>query len=152
MKQYRYSTPVLWLSIIFPVLLMSGLLIWAVYGVIMEEPLGIYQLILVAMPLLLLSSLIGLHNPSSITVTDEFIIFKGFGRKHQYKWKEVEELTLKDYGYVGKAFIKIGKYQLLGGRYWVSSKLEGYKELLGILQSQLEGRESNERSNLSRSK
>ncbi len=85
-------------------------------------------------------------------VTDESIIFTGFGRSHQYKWEEVEEYTLKDYGYVGKSFIKIGKYRLLGGRYWVSSKLEGYRELLSILQSRLEGRESHESSNLSRSK
>ncbi|SHR94567.1 Uncharacterised protein [Mycobacteroides abscessus subsp. abscessus] len=139
MKHYRYSTQVLWLSIIFPVVLMIGLFIWAVLGVITNGPLGIYQLILVAMPLLLISSLIGLNNPSSITLTPDSIIFEGFWRKHEYKWIDVDELTLKDYGYVGKAFIRIGKYHLLGGRYWVSSNLEGYKELLEVIESKLEG-------------
>jgi hypothetical protein len=139
MKHYRYSTLVLWLSIIFPVVLMIGLFIWAVHGVIMNGPLGIYQLILAAMPLLLISSLVGINNPSSITLTPESIVFEGFWRKHEYRWQDVEELTLKDYGYVGKAFIRIGKYRLLGGRYWVSSNLEGYKELLGIIESKLEG-------------
>jgi hypothetical protein len=91
------------------------------------------------MPLLLISSLVGINNPSSITLTPESIVFEGFWRKHEYRWQDVEELTLKDYGYVGKAFIRIGKYRLLGGRYWVSSNLEGYKELLGIIESKLEG-------------
>lgn len=144
MKHYRYSTHALWLSIIFPVMLMIGLFIWAVYGVINSGPVGIYQLILVVMPILLLSSLIGLNNPSNITVTPESIVFEGFWRKHEYKWKDVEELTLKDYGYVGKAFIRIGKYRPLGGRYWVSSNLIGYKDLLGTIQSKLEGCEIHE--------
>lgn len=131
---------------------MIGLFIWAMYGVVIEGPSGIYQLILAVMPLMLLSSLIGLNNPSSITVTPESIVFEGFWKKHEYRWIDVEELTLKDYGYVGKSFIRIGKYRLLGGRYWVSSNLQGYKELLETIQSKLEGCEIHEGSDSFQSK
>lgn len=144
MKNYRYTTTVFWLSIIFPVILMIGIFIWAIYSLIMNGPDGIYLLVLTAMPLLFLSSVIGLNNPSQITLSSDGIVFIGFWRRHVYKWQDVTELTVKDYGYVGKAFIRIGNYRLLGGRYWISNKLEGYQELLTVIKGQAEGREQHE--------
>ncbi|TRZ38109.1 hypothetical protein CEQ21_22110 [Niallia circulans] len=141
MKQYRYTSSVLFLSIILPVLIMMGLFIWAIVQVLNGGLVGIHPLLLIAMPVLFITSVIGINNPSSITLTTESIIFEGFWSRHEYKWEDVKELTLKDYGYVGKAFIKIGRFRLLGGRYWVSSKLEGYKELLAVIKEIVEGRE-----------
>ena len=144
MKHYRYSTTVFWFSIIFPVILMIGMFIWAINSLINNGSEGIYLLVLIVMPLLFVSSVIGLNNPSQITVSSEAIAFIGFWRKHEYKWQEVTEFTVKDYGYVGKSFIRIGNFRLLGGRYWISNKLEGYQELLTIIKAQAEGREKHE--------
>ncbi|WP_299090945.1 hypothetical protein [uncultured Metabacillus sp.] len=135
MKKYVYSKPDLWVSIILPVFLMMGLFLWAIYRSLMEGPLPFYQLLIITMPLLLLSTLMGLHNPSSVTVTTNSIIFEGFGRKHEYLWEDIEGLSVKNYGYAGKSFIRIGKYRLFGGRYWISNKMHGYKELLNFLQT-----------------
>ncbi|MGG4411881.1 hypothetical protein ABER75_24770 [Niallia taxi] len=151
MKQYRYTTSVFLLSIILPVLIMMGLFIWALLQVINSGLVGIYPLILTAMPVLFITSVIGINNPSSITLTTESIIFEGFWSRHEYKWEDVKELTLKDYGYVGKAFIKIGSFHLLGGRYWISYKLAGYKDLLAVIK-ELEGREKHERRETVQSK
>jgi len=151
MKQYRYTTSVFLLSIILPVLIMMGLFIWALLQVINSGLVDIYPLILTAMPVLFITSVIGINNPSSITLTTESIIFEGFWSRHEYKWEDVKELTLKDYGYVGKAFIKIGSFRLLGGRYWISYKLAGYKDLLAVIK-ELEGREKHERRETVQSK
>ncbi|MGE8203740.1 hypothetical protein ACQKP0_04185 [Heyndrickxia sp. NPDC080065] len=137
MKKYYYSRQIFFASIIFPVFLMIGLFMWSIYGIWVKGMSPLYQLILITMPILLLFTLIGINNPSSIILTSDSIIFKGFGRQHQYFWSEVKEIHIKDYGYVGKSFIRIGRYRLLGGRYWISNKLHGYKELLSFLQQKI---------------
>lgn len=95
-------------------------------------------LIVYTMPVLLLSSFIGLHNPSSVTVTDQFIVFSGFGRSHMYTWEEAGIISVRKYDYVGKTFIRLGKPRILGGRYWITNEMNGYKELIGLLEQKSE--------------
>jgi hypothetical protein len=139
MKRYQYAKPVLWVSIILPIFLMVGLLFWSVYRSLIEGPLPLYQFLMLIMPLLIISSVVSLHNPSSVTVTSEYIVFEGFGRKHLFNWEEIEIITVKDYGYVGKSFIRVGRYSPFKGRYWISNKLTGYRELLTFLQTKKAG-------------
>lgn len=135
MERFTYSKLTAFVSIIFPVILMAGLFIWSFYEIWMKEASTIAHLLIVTMPILLLFSVIGINNPTSVTLTADFIKFEGFGRTHQYNWNELQDIHVKNYGYVGKSFIKIGGYRLLGGRYWVSSSLRGYNELIGYLQN-----------------
>lgn len=134
MSTYSYNKTARNMTLIVPVLLMIGFFVWALYGLFTEGALIIYKLTIYTMPVLLASSFYGLHNPSSITVTDKSITFSGFGRSHVYTWEEAGTIYLKNYGYVGKTLIRLGKPRILGGRYWITNEMQGYSELLNFLE------------------
>lgn len=134
MSIYTYSKSSKNMTIFLPVLVMAGLFVWAVYGLLSENRFPLDELILYTMPVLLLSSFIGLHNPSSIKVTDQSITFSGFGRIHTYTWEEAGIIFVRKYEYAGKTFIRLGKPRILGGRYWITHEMNDYKELLSLLE------------------
>lgn len=135
MKKYDYSNSTLWVSIILPVIFLIGLFIWALFEILTKGFTFYTQFLAVMIPAFILLSVVGIHNPFRIIVTEEHVTFEGFGRSHQYSWDEVDNLMVKDYGNLGKSFIKIGKFRMLGGRYWISSKIDGYRELIDLLQA-----------------
>lgn len=135
MKKYDYSNSTLWVSIILPVIFLIGLFIWALFDILTIGFTFYTQFLAVMIPAFILLSVFGIHNPFRIIVTQDHVIFEGFGRSHQYSWDEIDTLMVKDYGNLGKSFIKIGKFRMVGGRYWVSSKINGYRELIDLLQT-----------------
>lgn len=142
MSTYSYNNAARNMTLVVPVLLMVGLLIWAVYGLFSEGDLMIYKLTVYTMPVLLASSFFGLHNPSSIVVKDDSITFSGFGRSHMYTWEEAGIIYIKSYGYVGKTLIRLGKPRIFGGRYWITNEMQGYSELLDFLEQRDERRKA----------
>ncbi len=138
MSTYSYSKTARNMTLIVPVLLMSALFIWAIYELFSGNDQAIYKLIVYTMPFLLLSSFIGLHNPSAVVVTKESITFSGFGRSHVYTWEEAGSIRIRKYNYVGKTLIRLGKPKVLGGRYWITNEMNGYEDLLNYLEKKSE--------------
>ncbi|WP_232698444.1 hypothetical protein [Brevibacillus daliensis] len=138
MQVYGYPKSTFILSSLAPIILMVGVLLWGIDGVIAEGWLNKYKLAIVAMPVLLAATMIGLHYPTVVTVTEYGIEFRAFGVKHRYKWDEIKLLKVKEYQIVGKSFIRIGGLQILGGRYWVNHRMENYKELIAFLHEKSE--------------
>lgn len=132
-KSYYYRQSTQYLSFFLPALLMVGVFVWGIYGLVAVGPLLQYQLACIVMPILILSTFIGLHNPTGVKVTDTSIVFQAFGLKHEYKWKDVHNLKIKRYPLGGSSLISIGRPQLFGGRYWVRSQIDGYEELIAYL-------------------
>jgi len=134
MKKYRYSKWMVCSKNFVPLILMVGLFGYGIYGYLIDEHNELYKLLILVMPFLILSSVIGLQFPSSITVTKEGILFEGFGRQHKYDWSEVKnEMKIKKYDFAGQIYIRIGNPRIFGGRYWISYKMDGYSELLSEL-------------------
>lgn len=131
-KRFYYKHTNEYFSFLLPTILMVGVLVWGIYGLLAVGPLARYKLACVAMPILILSSVIGLHNPTNVQLSDSSIIFQAFGLKHEYKWKDVESLKIRTYA-MGNTLIVIGKPRVFGGRYWIKSQMDGYDELLQYL-------------------
>ncbi|GLC87150.1 hypothetical protein [Lysinibacillus piscis] len=134
MRIFQYTKTAKNMNILVPIVLMVGLMLWACYGLWNGENMMLSKLVLYTMPVLLASSFIGLHHPTRVTVTDEAIVFSAFGRNHSYRWDELTFIHLRNYRYVGKSFIRLGKPQILGGRYWLTNDLAGYNELIALLE------------------
>lgn len=134
MSTYSYSKTARNMTIMLPILIMGVLLLGAIYGIAADHDFALAKLILYTMPVLLASSFIGLHHPTSVTITDDRIMFSAFGRSHTYKWEELDHLYLRNYSYVGKTLIRLGKPQIFGGRYWITNEMSGYKELIDRLE------------------
>src|SRR5690606_8284940 len=120
-------------NIIIPNLLMALILLWGIADVIQNGMSSFSQLVLVVMPILLLSSIVGVSNPSKVKIDDESISFYLFGRRHSYQWEAIDSLKLRRYDPIGKIYIGIGTKRIFGGRYWISSNISNYAELNNVL-------------------
>jgi hypothetical protein len=131
MKEYRYDTGYYLVSVLGPNILMTCLLIWAVYCQIQGESSLLQKLVITIVPFLLFSSLLAMNQPRLITDDDETLTFYGFFQKHEYKWSEIETIRIRNFIMTDKVLVRIGKDRLLGGRYWLDTdSLRGCRELL----------------------
>lgn len=130
---YKYPVTNYLMNILVPIFVMVGLIIWAITGTVNEGLTPLYKLIFTVVPILLFFGVLGLSNPSKVEVTDEKIIFSAIGMSHVFNWNEVRSLKLKNYHYIGKMYVRVGNPTFLRGRYWISSNMNGYVELINIL-------------------
>ena len=129
MREYKYKFLHFFVASLGPLLLMSGLLLWAIYGKIIQPNDEVYTLVILIVPILLLSTLGALNQPNKITDDDITITFYGFGRKHAYKWTDIQYLKVKEFIFTDKVYLRVGRQGLLSGRYWfnVNSLSNGNK-------------------------
>lgn len=131
-KTFHYKHATQYVSFLAPIVLMIGIFVWGIYGLVTEGPLTQYKLACIVMPILILSAVIGLNNPTRVRYSDDSIVFQAFGLRHVYVWNEVDHFKIKKYP-MGNTLISIGRPQIFGGRYWLRGHLEGYEELLHLL-------------------
>jgi hypothetical protein len=61
-------------------------------------------------------------NPSKIILEENGISFVSFGRTVKYLFDEIHIFMAKDFRSSGRIFLRINKYNLFKGRYWVNAK------------------------------
>lgn len=133
MKTYEYRNSVVFLSFFIPEFVMCGVLAWGLFSWWTEGITALSKMIVIVMPVLILSTFVGIHNPTSIKLGSESIVFQAFGMKHEYKKDEIFQLKVKSYRLIGKTLVRIGKPQIFGGRYWFTKQITGYDELISAL-------------------
>lgn len=93
----------------------------------------ILQKMVIFIPLLLLIEFFTLNEPTKITDDGEYITFYAFGRKHAYKWTEMNQLKIKRFAMSDRVLVQIGN-KWLYGRYWLTkSSISNGSELLDKL-------------------
>lgn len=135
MKEYRYPLSQLVVSSIGPAVLMVGMLLWAVQGWLNMPANLMFRLVFWVVPVILLSTFVGLHQPTRVVIDEEAIRFGAFGREHIYRWKDVRRLRLVKAFLGERYYVQIGEPGLFRGRYWIGAQIEGYQELIAFLQS-----------------
>ncbi|MEW9672095.1 hypothetical protein [Ammoniphilus sp. 3BR4] len=143
MKIYSYRQSTYYVSFLLPASILLGIFVWAVYGMWQQGPLLYYKLAIITMPILILSTFKGIHNPTSVQLSESSICFHFFGMKHEYKWNDINYLKINQYPFIGKTLIRIDKPQIFGGRYWVTNQMEGYEELVPLLSKRAESTPNN---------
>lgn len=99
--------------------------------------LGVYTL-----PILMLSSITGLNQPTSVIISEDQLKIGAFGRWHTYAVSDIKgKLFLKPYPHIGKVYVRVGPSRIFGGRYWISSEMSEYKQLVQTLQDFAKGDE-----------
>lgn len=135
MKVYRIPAKHIWVNTVFGNLLLAGMLVWAVSSYLGGRSDFKIQMLLIALPLILISALIGIHQPTTVELTDETITFSGLGRRHTYAWSDIRYMFVRKFLLGDRYLVQIGDFHLYKGRYWVPMQMEGYKELLAFLQA-----------------
>ncbi|GAB3055746.1 hypothetical protein ACFOU0_02015 [Salinicoccus sesuvii] len=130
----RYSLSHFFFTILVPILLMAGALVWGVFDIYTNGSAPLNTLILIAMPFMLFVSIIGINNPAKVIINEEGITLSFGWVKHSYKWNQVISVRVKDYAYIGKFYFSIdGPNRFFGGRYWISSSMSNSQQLKATL-------------------
>jgi hypothetical protein len=133
-KVYKYRTMKYLLSSIGPVLMMLFFLVLGIIGMRNDPNNGLYQALVIVLPVLLLFEIFALNQPGKITDDGEKISFYAYGRSHHFKWSELTYLKIKRFPLTSKVHLRIGRNNFLKGRYWFFPKeLTNGQELMGKL-------------------
>ncbi|MGE6631061.1 hypothetical protein [Bacillus sp. NPDC077027] len=134
MQQHAYSRTSAMFSIFLPACLIFIFFFWSIYMLLTAGPQPIAVLGVYTLPILILSSISGLNQPTSITITQHELKIGAFGREHNYALKDIKgKLFLKAYPHIGKLYVRVGPTRIFGGRYWISSEMSDYKVLVQTL-------------------
>lgn len=130
MKSYRMRSLNILLGSWLPNLLLIGLLVYGILHV-MANPHNRFSWLFVIVPLtLLVSALHGLHQPTEIRISEDEVTFIAFGRMRTYKVADLQFVNVKRFAYVKQVLVSMGKTHVIGGRYWIDSRFDGYDEIL----------------------
>ncbi len=135
MKVYRLGSSHIWANTLLGNLLMVAMLIWAVIERINGATEIISLLLLIILPIVLISALVGNHQPTEIVVTEDSITFAGLGRRYTYDWKTLKYLHVKRFFLGDRYLVQIGDFRAFSGRYWIPNHMEGQKELEAFLKA-----------------
>lgn len=119
MKTYKYNSLRYFLAVTAQIILLIFILIWGVVGILGDNPQKIHTLVVIAIPVLLLTTIGAISQPDKVTDDGGTITFFGFGRKHEYYWHELNFLRVREFPFTDRVYIRVGKGKLFSGRYWL---------------------------------
>jgi hypothetical protein len=79
-------------------------------------------------------SLVTLHFPHRVELTDSGVSFHAYGRAHAYPWREVECITVRRVLVRDRALVRIAPSPPWRGRYWLTDSLGGFADLVAELE------------------
>jgi len=85
--------------------------------------------------LIFVTHIFGISNPKEVIIDKAGLTVSGFKQSHNYKWEDLQRLSIRKVGNSQKLYLRIGKTSLLRGRYWVNLI---YMENADILLKELE--------------
>lgn len=135
MKCYQYSTAKFVTTVLLPILIMVGLLLWGISLLFSGEQTAFAHLLIYGSIILLFFSIAGIHTPSRIKLDDERIIMHAFFVTHTFYWKDLSFVQLRVYEKAGKLYVRLGTNKMTKGRYWITSDIEGFNALFEELKS-----------------
>ncbi|MDQ3610242.1 MAG: hypothetical protein M4D85_01315 [Actinomycetota bacterium] len=136
MTARRFDYPVVHyvLSALLSNILLVGLLAWAVWGLAGADADWRHWMLAYSVPVVLASSFVGLHLPTTVVVDDERLVFRAFGREHAYRWREMGFFQVRGFMLGDRFLVRAGEPGLFRGRYWIHVQMRGYRELRALLE------------------
>jgi hypothetical protein len=133
-KVYKYRPLKYFSSSIGPVMIIVFLLLLGIIGKMKDPSNGLYEALVIVLPVLLLFEIFALNQPAKITDDGEQISFYAYGRAHHFKWADLTYLKIKRFPLTSKVHLRIGRNNVLKGRYWFFPKeLSNGQELMDKL-------------------
>lgn len=128
--EYTYRKGYFVLSIVGPIVMLAGILLWAIFDRMAGNHNIISQMAITVVPVLLFSSLIAMNHPIKIVDDGKKLTFYGFYQQHEYNWSEIDYLRIRKFMMSDRIFLRIGKERVMGGRYWIDvDSMQGASEL-----------------------
>jgi hypothetical protein len=140
-KVYQYPNQRRIFSIIIPTVL-SGLIVIAMGVEVLTSsttqytfPFGLLALII------FLDHFVSLSHPEKVTLSDQDIVFSGFGRHHVYTFDKIKRINIRKTAFTKSIYVRINDASLFKGRYWLQIEtLSEGKELQEFLTKLVEAK------------
>jgi hypothetical protein len=130
MKTYTMRGSNRWFGILLPNLFLLGMCLYGIDRILTNGYSRFYLFMVVTSLAFLIFAVRGLHQPSSIAIDNDQIMFSAFGRTQTFQISTLTFLHVRRFAYVKQALIRIGPQKIIGGRYWVDSRFPQYDELI----------------------
>ena len=95
-------------------------LIFSIYKYVQDYTKYVYLIPIIICIYIIWEDFISLSNPKIIHITDDYISFEAFNKKHLYKWEDIKKFKIKEFSTAKKMYIRINDDTLLKGRYWIN--------------------------------
>lgn len=119
MRTYTYDPKIYNRKITFTGWFCLAILVYSVIQLVSGSNPAIWIGVVIVSTYTVWETFISLSNPSQVVVSDEKIIFRAYGREHEYRWDEITRFRAKEFTGARKIFLRINKAGILRGRYWL---------------------------------
>jgi hypothetical protein len=127
---YEYPHKHYFVSVIGPFLLLAVLLLISVARSLQGTATLLDELALIVVPVVLVVNVLGVSQPRKILDSDHSIVFEGLARRHEFAWRDVAVVKLKEFAFTDRIYLRVSRFSPLGGRYWFdANKYENFEEL-----------------------
>ena len=92
----------------------------------------------VAIPLVLAWGFVTLHFPSRITIDAHGATFAAYGRSHAFPWADVTRVRVRRFLVGDRVLVRLSPAPRWRGRYWVTRSIEGFDDLVRMLDARAE--------------
>lgn len=116
----------------------AALALWAAWGLIGGSafPVGILWAVLLVCGYQVWNTFVAIANPEKVTLTDDELVFQGFGRTDRFPLSGIRELSVREVGGKEKLYVRVNGGGPVKGRYWVQAgHMAGGLELAEALEA-----------------
>ena len=84
----------------------------------------------VAIPVVLLWGMVTLHFPSQVTIDEDAVVFRRYGREHRFPLAALEAVTVRRFLVKDRVLVRLVPSPPWRGRYWLVSGIPRFDELV----------------------
>lgn len=129
MKQYRYSRKFFNTEVTMTGVICSILAILALVMMVLNVMAPLFMVVFIVALYQVFNTFYTNSNPEIVEISDSSISFSSYKRKDTYELDDIFSFKVRQIG-GGKFYIRINKYSVKKGRYWVATKrMNDSKEL-----------------------
>ena len=120
MKRYIYQKKFYQFKVVYLGYFVVLIALYSVYRLLIGFS-KLYVIVLLVCIYQIINTFISLSNPEEVDVDKDSISFKGFGKTHHYRFKDIQDFRVKEFVTAKKIYLRINKDSgsLLKGRYWI---------------------------------
>jgi hypothetical protein len=101
----------------------------------LRPPSAFAPVLMMAIAFVLAWSVLTLHFPAKVELTDEGLSFFGYGRAHHFLWRDIERIRVRRFLVRDRVLVCLRPSPPWRGRYWILDGIEGYDRLVAKLES-----------------
>jgi len=114
----------------------DGVVLLATLWLFIAQPIGAFSYLLAAAGVVvLLWQVVTLHYPREVSLSEQGIAFRAYGRVHRFAWSEVQACRVRKFLVGDRVLVRLAPATAFRGRYWLLESMENYGALVCALEA-----------------